>query len=224
MLVRRVLLSAALSCAAASAQPRLTPVSRTDTALPATTAHGNRVVTARELLLDAFDKALKLPKVAVLVIFDSATGFFSYEADEVPPSSGERSALARTAADHGVIFVTEESMVRFIPLGSALSIKTSTLKARDVGDAEQKVLQILGDHVGDPKQFRSWMWSSQVRLPLSELGLDFFLPKFASIFAPTRLLAVSHREGAWELILENQWKAKVVLNDKFEIVETTRLE
>lgn len=50
MLVRCVQLSAALSCVAASAQPRLTPYPRTDAAPPATTARGDLVVAGREMI------------------------------------------------------------------------------------------------------------------------------------------------------------------------------
>jgi hypothetical protein len=96
-----------------------------------------------------------------------------------------------------------------------LFVRESTRHANSLDDAETKAIREIADQ---PAQ----SGGREVELPLPK---DFFYrmdPLDPGVTAtsnpdPTKLTGVSQKDGNWEVLLENHWKAKVTLNDKYEI-------
>jgi hypothetical protein len=106
-----------------------------------------------------------------------------------------------------------------------LFVRESFSHADSLDEAETKALREATDELDYDAEKRGTLGSKQwTTVSLLKLTMDFFLPKYSAGPSKAKLIGVSRREGNREILIEGQWKEKVVLNDKYEIVAMERID
>ena len=62
-----------------------------------------------------------------------------------------------------------------------------------------------------------------IGISLNKLGLWFGISNEAPVYGVTKILGITKSEDKWELLIENQGKAKVILSEDFKTIEASLL-
>jgi hypothetical protein len=201
------------------------PLTKGDTAIQITTKNGDRPVAGREMLVDAWNRPGKSNKGDIFVLFDANSGVFYWRCWVLPDNRAQAPGIAKQLASKDErIYIADDKIVSISVRDQDLAFWESQRHAISLDDAETKALKEVGDHLPEIESDGLGIHGTAalVKLPLSvsfDYGEDPKHPGTAarSIPFPTAIVSVTHHDGKWELILENRWKAKVTLNDKYEL-------
>jgi hypothetical protein len=119
---------------------------RHDHGLSAKTELGEVVITACEELVEVTDPQWNSGKGSLLVLFDSASGYFHWRLAAVPKSTTIAN-LTGTLGTTGQVYVASD---RFLLIGfgyHVLQIEESRKKANSLDDAEAKALAEVKDRL-----------------------------------------------------------------------------
>jgi hypothetical protein len=109
-------------------------------------------------------------------------------------------------------------------LDSRISITESFEHADSLSDATVRALQSATLMLGEIERGTGGAYEKRFKeISLSALGPDFLSPKLSAAFGPIKLVGVSKLPSGWEILVEGQWKAKLTLNDKYELTSWVRL-
>jgi hypothetical protein len=197
------------------------PFTRGDHGISAITANGEVILAGREMLLDVTYPSGRAAKGDILVLFDKATGLFLWQYHALNPRESQTPQLAARLTDTSRVYVGNDRLVVFTCRATPLYVLESSERADSLDDAEAKSLQaareqlkeIEGNGHGRAKPY-------EVSLPLPR---DFFAPPFSAAPGKATITEVSRKDGKWELLLVGQWKAKVILDDKYQPISWERV-
>ena len=192
-----------------------------DHALAAQADQGDLFVTAREMLVDISDPRWHSGKGALAILFDSSSGYYQWRL--APVAKNTQSAdLTDGYGTLSRIHVSADRLVYFAFGYPNLAVKESRTKASNLDDAEAKALQeaktrlpaVLAHKMDD------WVLTNLGKV----LPYLFFVPMGSSaISGPIKIIEIAHKANTWELVLQGQWQEKIVLDDKYQVTATTRI-
>jgi hypothetical protein len=215
---------------ARAAELKPVPFTRYDHAIEAATKTGKSLLATRELMVDAAYPSGKLGRGDLFVIFDKVSGFFYWQLSN-RPANDSTLRITEQFSNQGRAYVADDRIVVFLGGGLmqwAVGIRESSRRAASLEDAEDSALREAKEHMAEIEAGSLWKYfkTQQVMLPLPN---DFFVPKYSPMVGTSKLIEVSRQGANWELILEGvwnrpgQWKAKVILDDKYQPISWERV-
>jgi hypothetical protein len=196
--------------------------STTEYALRVNGREGGRFLSAREMIMDITFPSGRKDKGDMLVVFDQASGLYLWMFQLIPPDSPASGTIASSFDSRFVPFATTEKLAVFWIQPPEIVVIDSEKKAASLGDAEKKSLAEALELVGDFEN-RSF-WRRLPRASFGSLDSSFFAPQFSSAWLPIALLSVERSEAGWEVLVEGQWRARLSLNRKYELIGTARVK
>jgi hypothetical protein len=155
----------------------------------------------------------------LLILFDPVSGFtlrqFGYpNGSKLAPLKDALEACCKT-------YLTRDRLVLFKNGGGLVYIRDSKVKATSMDDAESKALrdsrEDLDDYVAKMTGGPKFTWTQA-------LGQEFETEPGNAFIGPVKLLGVSRKDGAWVITALGRWKAEVVLDDKYAVVSSRRVQ
>lgn len=207
-----------MAAAALRAAPGIRTVmgSSSDRALPVATELGRSYTSAREMRVDLDFPSGKSAKGTLSIFFEPSTGyffrFFQWDASDYPKGMLADATLAATW-----LGVSADRLLIFTHTSPLLIIRESSDKAGSIGEAESNSLAWAARHLVDIES-----WTKEYRTRYVDLrglaDLPGFLPlNYQSPGVPISILDIVWARGSWELTVQSQWKAKVLLEEKFNL-------
>jgi hypothetical protein len=189
----------------------------------------------REILVDGNYPSGKPSRGNLLVVFDPSTGHFLWVCDiywanpellrepgRLPPH--ELRLTKSMQFNTKALYVYEDHIVAFTMDGGPLGIyvRESAETAKDLDAAENEALRRVNRELAAFENDRMHGWR---KVELSKhFGHDFLSPKDPGLIVGLpRLFDVAHNDN-WEIVLEGNWKARVTMNAKYEVVKVERVE
>jgi len=200
----------------------LIPVARYDNTIPAATSLGEIQLAAREVQLDVVMPNQKTSKGALLVLFDPSSGYFARQFAWVPgyPYPGGVPMMSNFRS-YSKAYLAAERLVTFTNTDAVIYIREWRQKAASLDDAESKALQ---DSTGDLPNYLKAALNGPAFSVDHVLGQNFATEPGNARRGPVRLVEVSRRDGNWEVTLQGRSKAKVILNDKYEVTGNEQIK
>jgi hypothetical protein len=221
--MRYVWLACMISSAAfaETAELKRVPYSTFDRGLPAFGRLADGTVAARGMQLDAKMPSGAKRNAQFLVLFDPVSGCFQWLFGYGNPAN-RTTYLDDFSSGHNAIFAADHKLIVFSLSSPSLGVRESTEVADGIDDADTKSLRAAIDSASEYESGASEKhWR---RISLLSLGLDFWAPKGSAAFGPAKILKVSREGSNWNVIIQAQWKSKIVLNDQYEIVKAEKTE
>jgi hypothetical protein len=190
--------------------------------LPATGDTGPAHFPMRETLVEGKRADGSSARGRLIVIFDPSTRLFVWDYLALPPEVG-RLTLAKEIESGGLlVYAGRERLVIFMTQALEIDIWEAREKADSADDAEGRALKRAGEQLEAPGYNPLF---GRLRISLQkDLGNAFILKALEPTFTPAKFVDISHKDGTWEIILEDQWKERITLNDKFELLGHKREE
>jgi len=220
-----IILSIVVMTTALGADVKPVPFTRQEGTIKGTTKNGDTLLGSREMVVDVAEPG-RSPgsKGQLFILFDKPTGLFFWQYGPLSPSGDLKPRIATMrGGPESKIDVRDDQIVLFLFRDSPprLFVEASTRHADSLADAETKALREIADQPAQPG-------GKEVSLPLPQ---DFFYrmdPTHPGVTAtsyadPSKLTGVAQKDGNWEVLLENHWKAKLILNDKYDLVSWERI-
>jgi hypothetical protein len=152
----------------------------------------------------------------LLVIFDASSKLYSWQYIE---SFGQpRPDTSAISGGPARVFAAQDRLFVFYFTAPELWVREFARSASNLEDAMDKALREISDNFSSMEtQLRSvgFKDARNVRLPQAE---DLFGHPQTSGPRTGKLTGVARRDDHWELLVEGRWKAKFILNDKYEAV------
>ena len=186
---------------------------------------GQARLQARSIAIEATMPNGITKRGEVFVIFDPVAGFFQwFLATGVSNLETTDGYLPVFASGEWATFAEKDALTifQFAAMPPFVAAIQSHSRASSAIDAEAKALgeatKALSDQEGRSRP-KEWH-----RVPLLSLGKEFVIAPGRPVPGPMTILAVMKQDGNWEITLQGQWKEKILLNDKFELVSLTRVD
>jgi hypothetical protein len=191
---------------------------RWEESLSASSPWGTVVLQVRDISLEGTYPDGRPLKSGLLLLFDRSSHCFFWEHSlGIERAAGFRDGLlaAYASKQHLTVF-------RVLPGMLTIYVWDAADKADSLDDADVKAIEMARSRVGTP-QSRQWYGWHEVSLT-RVLGRDFISPRdSAAPSGPLRIVSISRPEDNWEVVLDGQWKEKVTLNDRYEVVKVARM-
>ena len=115
-----------------------------------------------------------------------------------------------------------DRLVQISPIADpSLSILESAQRAGTLAEAEAKTLHAVAERL--PSLENSAARPDEIVIVTLPLNRDFFAPRPSAGPQWAKVFQASRTEGKWEIIVEGQWRAKVLLDDRYKVLATERL-
>jgi hypothetical protein len=128
--------------------------------------------------------------------------------------------IARDLATNSQIYVAADRLAVFSGGTQVMFVRDSLERASSLDDAQTKAFREAEAELGSMETSPPRRHFKEVPLPLP---LDFFAPKYSAAPAKSRLIGVLRQDGKWTIIVEGQWKVRITLDDKYEVISTERV-
>ncbi len=183
------------------------------------------------LQLRNFSVELTYPKYGrelggVSVAFNPASGRYAwiYAPEEDSPSYDTPGAFFFDYESKKLVsYVLPDRIVTLLLRPGAIRVKEFIDKADSLEEAAKKSIELVGRRLSESGGDH-WPGLEDGKLvQLPDLGFDFYGPPIRPIDLPTTMVGVSYADGRWRIVLENQWRQEVILDDKYSFVSTKRL-
>ncbi len=215
-----VLLAAPVIAAAQNSSIQPIASTRVNKAIDAYSNTGDVVLAAREMLVDLKMPSGRVGKGGFLILFDPTGGYYFWSLDWDPSNHSMRSMIDNIRTRP---YVARDRLAIIYVVLHSVVVQESTRKAATMDAAEAKSLEEAKAQLGDfETPTKVWATYRQISL-IQAIGDDFLAPPMSSIFGPVTILNIVQQEGKWHITLEGQWKAELILNDKYEVVDKQRL-
>ena len=205
-----------------AAQSELKPdaTTRYDRAISAATPHGEVQLAAREIQVDVLVPGKKISRGgALLVVFDPSSGYFLGRFGWIPGYSNRLDLLAGFMLS-STIYLDSDRIVSFTEGDGAVYIRESSKRAASLDDAEHKALQDATGHLAD---YAAYATSGSVVSLGYYLGRRFFSGPTDVRRVPVKLTNIERHGDEWQITVVGRWKARITLNDKYEVINTGQI-
>lgn len=217
------------SVAAAIGELRVADSTTRKDLLQVTGEGGLGPIEAREFHVTALYPSGKEALQALLVLFDPRSHFYIWTLSWARSKPAEPDPLEYLAS-RSAIAVGNGRMVWFRMGQPSLFVRESSQQASDLDDAGQRslreaTLQLpMLEHNAARQDFEVNIGKELATIGRASNG-DFFAPpkRVDPTIFPIHVEA-AYTGGKWEIILEANLKAKVVLNDRFELMKVEQLK
>lgn len=203
--------------------------------LPAFSRTGERKLEARSVYLDTFGKTGQPIKRELVVVFDRASGYFMFtyvgfgnfkeaaERDKGPVASQAERTTARYA-----VYVSESGILLVSAGKPTLTVGQSSEKVASIDDAERRAVRAVTEKAVDAARAPFWPTGTLVQLANREgmalLPADFYIPPGSVVAKPVSVVAIAESAEGWEITLQGQYKARVILSPTFEPLKAERID
>ncbi len=204
---------------------------RAEGAVSVATPSGRTSFPAREVVLQGRNSDGRPAEANLFVVFDPGTGLFRWSCSLSSPSGTPRLFILEGAKrDGGTYDFAEKDRIVGFGVGPAppeIHIREFTVRATSLDDAENKSVQELVSQMDAMLTIRAYGW--RIVPLLKALGgpvaaHDFLAPTYSAQIGHIKIVDISRNVGKWEIVLEGQWKANLILNDRYEIVKLERAQ
>jgi hypothetical protein len=144
------------------------------------------------------------------------------------PTPGESALPPEFEVGARMAYVTRDAFVTFTIMPSCLYVFESRDRADNLNEATTASLKAAEASL---PEYATHGPSYGKAVDLSpQLMLSFFQgPEGAGsasvpVIGGARIVDVSRQNGEWKIVVQGQWKEKIVLNDKFELISMTRVD
>jgi hypothetical protein len=214
-----LLLIVSLTAAMAQINPAVT--SKHDSTVTAKTDLGDRIVATREMLVDVTHPKWQSGKGALLVLFDSASGYYQWRIAPRPKTQQLPEMANIGKGDLDKFYVAPDRLVYFVLGYPYLYARESRQKANNLDEAEAKA---LSDAKGRLDSLLAFKQDDQVATNLVKLlPSQFATPPGQPNRGPLKLVDVVHKGSTWEITVQGQWQEKITLDDKYQVTATSRI-
>lgn len=187
------------------------------------------------LQLRNFSVHLTYPKYGpedggISVLYDPASMYYAWiYAPDQGPDDPERSStpgalFKKYESKQLAVAIRSDGMFTFDQHPREIRIKEWRGKAEGMGDASKKSIEEvrlrLPGSGGGP-----WPGLEEghlVKLPAS-LGNEFYFPPMTPVEMWTTINRISYEDNHWIIVIENQWRQELVLDDNYSILSTKKL-
>ena len=212
------------------------PLGRMDRTISAYIPAGRMDFPTREILVEGSYPSGRPNRGNLLIVFDPSTGHFLWVYDiywapqELLREPGrlplhELRLTKSMQFDNKALYIYKDQIVAFTVGGGPLGIyiRESAETAKDLNDAENRSVRKATAELAAFEEDRMHGWR---KVELSKhFGQDFLSQKNgpSGIVGLPRLFDVA-RDDNWEIVLKGNWKAKITVNDKYDVVKVERVE
>jgi hypothetical protein len=183
-------------------------------------ATGDRVLAVRTVTVEGIDVRGKPSNGELLIFLDQITGFYYWLFWDREGRTTRHDPAAQIR-DFDSVYVTDDRMVVFQGGLASYFVSESSRRAQSLDAAMAATLKELPQYIGEISN-ESYMArthkSRALRLRPAIADEVFFPGGMSAMSKPVKFLKASREKDQWVLLLESALKAKVVLNDKFEVV------
>ena len=189
--------------------------------IPVKTSHGKRALAVRLVLVEG--KAEGRDQVGRLhVLFDPESHYYSWQYYPAFNESTNQLASIEEELNNNILAYIEDSrLVVFSSLVTRVFTRESKDVAATIDEAEALSIKAAANDTGT---FNWTHFARWIDISPNSLGATFLMEKFAVTYSPTKLLEVTKVDGKWELLLENQGKAKITLSDDLKVLDVRLIE
>lgn len=185
------------------------------------TPEGRASIDIRETLLEGKSPSGEAMLGSMLLLFDPSSKCYSWQ--YAPAWSSENYHLFHIddlRRNQIAVFSEQNRLIVFRSTEAALFVRIDRNKAPTIEEAEKKAIQAALNHRNSSMPSPSEGW---IGISLNKLGLWFGISNEAPVYGVTKILGITKSEGKWELLIENQGKAKVILSEDFKTIEASLL-
>jgi hypothetical protein len=202
---------------------RVTTTSTWNDILRVSTPEGIVPLQARELHVKVRYPSGKEGAVELFVFYEPQSHLYlwSYQFSEVPEVADPMERYCSSVA----LSIADGRMTLF-SMGSDLFIRQFSQKASSLDDAQQRTLVDATTRLSNMKRetddFHPLRWVEIGK----QLSRDFYFApdQVAPPLERPRVLQSSYSDGAWQVILQGQWKARVTLTKNYDLVKVERID
>lgn len=185
------------------------------------TSDGRRAINIRETLLEGKSPDGKAMFGSMLVLFDPHSRCYSWQyAAAWSPENYHLFQIDDLRRSQIAVFSEQNRLIVFRSAGGAVFVRIDQDIVPTIEEAEKKAIQTALNHRDSSMASPSEGW---IEISLKELGFEFTISKQAPVHGVTKILGIKNFEGKWELLIENQGRAKVILSDDFKTIEANLL-
>lgn len=189
--------------------------------IPGKTSHGKRALAVHLLLVEG--AAEGRDQVGSLrVLFDPESHYYSWQyAAAFDASSNPLVSIEEEFNNNTLAYIEDSRLVVFSSVGTRVFTRESKDVAATIDEAEALALKAAANDVGflNKDHFARW-----INISPNSLGAKFLMKKFDVTYTHTKLLEITKVDGKWELLLENQGKAKITLSNDLKVIDVKLIE
>lgn len=207
---------------------------RTEEVISAFGPVGRMLVPAREILVEGRYPDGKATAGNLLILFDPSSGYFVWSCQtswvSPEPRGGGRPAglhklhlIEEAKHDRMAIYADKDRLTGFSLMAYPrdVYIRQLTQKASNIYDAENRGLREATDLLSSLEHNYWYGWNT---VSLHEaLGREFFARKDSVLIGGASFLEVGYRMQNWVITLQAQWRARIVISDKYELTKIDRV-
>lgn len=214
-------------------QAAVRPATRVDRGISISAERRSVMATVRSFDLDLAYPGGKQGVGYISILYDPSNQ--SYFWLHSPMTPGRVASQARPHTESPAVFSnrwtpfsTPKGITLFNIGGSTISVieSSSTEKASTLAEAEEKVLiriRQIGARMPITAVDRTRDQFRVVGLE-SALGVRFLAAPFSPILTKLRLISVSKLEVGWELVVQCEWKERLILGEDYRLVSHQRIQ
>jgi hypothetical protein len=228
--MRNTLLTVVLFSSPLFAVGSVSPVAFTESkgSVRGFSAGGDVTLSTDQFRVDVQYPDGKTERSDVFVVYDPATGRYLWELSPVQPG-GEPWLTSAFQSGKWVVYAGGDEMVDFYMPGQ-LSVQEWTRRETSLDAASAAAVRDIEQRVRALKSGR--LEGTFVEVPLGQaMGKAFACAGFGEPdFSPTcsfhaeKISSVTREGDNWRLVIENRWAQEVILDSKFALVSTRRIE
>ena len=190
--------------------------------IPVKTSHGKRTLAARLVLVEG-----KLPNGVdvvgrLFVFFDPESHYYDWLYNRVYDASTNPLVSIEEIFNKNIFAYIEDSrLVIFLSFGTRVFTRESKEVAATIDEAEALAVKAAAN---DPGSLAAEYFARWTEISPNTLGAAFLIKKLDVIYSNTNLIEVTKADGKWELLLENQGKAKITLSNDLKVLDVRLIE
>ena len=189
--------------------------------IPVKTSHGKRALEVRLVLVEG--KAEGRDQVGRLrVLFDPKSHYYSWQYGAAfDASSNPLFSIEEEFNSNILAYIEDSRLVVFSSLVTRVFTRESKDIAATIDEAEALSIKAAAN---DPGTFNWNHFARWIDISPNSLGATFLIEKFAVNYSRTKLLEITKVDGKWELIVENQGRAKITLSNDLKVLDVRMVE
>ena len=189
---------------------------------------GDVLLSVRRAQVDVQYSPSKRGRGDVIVVYDPLTGHYLWELTRLRSDADPYSYLSELESGRWAVYSGQDEMDGFFFPGE-LDIQRGTSRAASLDAASAEVIATIGRRVSAGNDRLS---DEAAEVPLyraigkpfacSDPGEQGFSPNCS--FHAEKISSITREGDKWRLVIENRWAQEVILDSKFALVSTQRIE
>jgi hypothetical protein len=160
----------------------------------------------------------------LVVVFNPATNLFVWDFAAVPDEVKALYQIDEIEARRRLVYADSTRLALFTVTVPPIDVylREASERAANADDADAKALRRASEQYESMRS--DYMYGRRKVSLFKDLGYPFITPEHDVMSSRAKFNSVALIGGNWELVIEGQWKERIVLNDEFKLLGHERVE